>query len=249
MIYAEPDCLRGILELADPLSKLTHSSQMRTTAMRKLIKTVNFAYTKRGVLGPWTNFEWTKAEMFLSAYGPRATAKYPVGLLAQGLTQSVARLGGARRQETRIRQYAHLTNYEGRWGTDGISGLEVLVMHPAYWYFHARKPHLGGAYCARAEQLGEIDDNLVRAAGVVHQLSKRSSRPPAAHEPHTPWWTTRFWEEEGRRRGRKRYQPLSDTEYHTAFAVLFGVQVEASPKYRLRKGRGRKTAKSGGTKS
>lgn len=245
MISDHPGCLEVILELADPLSKLTHSSQMRNTALGKLIRAVHFGYTKREVLGPWTEFQWTKAEMFLRAYGPRATAKYPVGLLAQGLAQSVARLGGARRQETRIRQYARLTNYEGRWGADGISGLEALVTHPAYWYFHARKPHLGG-YRAEGEPLGMIDDNLVGAAGVVYQLSKKSSRPPAVEEPHTPWWTTRFWEQ---RSGRKRYQPLSDTEYHTAFAVLFGVEPEASPRYRRRKHRGRKSAKSGGTSS
>lgn len=241
MIFHNPSCVKNIMERVDPLNQLTHSSQMRNTALGKLIRTVHSCYTRRSFMGPWTYSEWEKATVFLEFHGPHVTAKFPTGLLAQGLAQSVARLSSPRHLETRIRAYARLTNHDGRWGADGISGLEALVRHPAYWHLHARRPHLGGAW-RRGEAWWEIDDHLLGAARVVHELAKKSSRPPAADEPQTPWWTTRWFERERTKQRRARYQPLPDDEYRTAFAVLFREPTASNIKSSRRKGRSRKKA-------
>lgn len=241
MVFHNPYSVQATMKHVDPLNQLTLSSQMRNTALGKLIRTVNHCLTKRSYIGPWTPWEWCKATVFLEFHGPKVTEKFPLGLLAQGLGQCVARLASPRRQESRIREYARLTNYNERWGADGISGLEALVKHPAYWHFHRRKHHLGGRWL-RGERGWEIDDNLVSAAGVIHELSKRSSKPPPADGPQRPWWTTKRWECKGPPRGRSRYQPLPDNEYRAAFAVLFGEQTGSNVKSPRRKGRGRKKA-------
>lgn len=238
MLFHGTHCLTKIMGQVDPLSQLTHSSQMRNTPLGMLIRTCNFCYTKRSYIGPWTSWEWSKVVIFLEFFGPLVTAKFPVGLLAQGLGQCVARLTSAKEQETRIRDYARMTNCDGRWGADGISGLEVLVRHPAYWYFHHRKAHLGGLWM-RGERHWEINDNLVSAARVVHEMSKRKSKSPDAETMQMPWWTTKWWESTGPRRRRSRYQPLPDDEYRAAFETLFEEEMRSSAKASRRSRRGK----------
>lgn len=233
MVFGDKERVEILLHFGfDPLHNLTHSSQMRNTALGKLIRFTNFFHREESrFMGPWTTKEWEKAEYYLRVCGPATTAKFPVGLLAQLLAQAVARLEEEQSQQRRILEVARLTNYNDRWGKDGISGLEALVEHPAYWYLFERRRHLGG-YFASDERQQDLWHNLWQAATIVRDLAKKTGwavrRSQLEREVHLPE-TFR----------RPRYQPLPETEYCCAFAVLFGEQTSQKSKSR-RKGRGKR---------
>lgn len=239
MLLGDRDRVEAVLRSGfNPLHNLTHSSQMRNTALGKLIRSTNFCYTKRSFMGPWTAWEWGKAEFYLKFCGPAVTAKFPLGLLAQLLAQAVVRIDGMIQQKMRIFQFERLTNHNNRWGRRGGYRLEALVKHPAYWYLFDRPRHLGG-YFARYEKPENMWYNLWQAANIVCCLSKGSSYPSRISAPAVPWFVMQDFMHPGHWIRRSRYQPLPETEYRCAFAVLFGEQTSPKIKSR-RKARGKR---------
>lgn len=86
---------------------------------------------------------WEKLCLVLlhPAAGARSTAKFSNGLMAQLFCLTMLRKVKSKQEKMeRIEQFAEMTNYKGRWGPDGISGLMDLIYHGAYWYWWAGVP-------------------------------------------------------------------------------------------------------------
>lgn len=214
MMYYRPKYVRGMLETGmDPLCKLRLSSQMRNTPLGVLINARNFCYKSYGCVGPWTKNDRIKAWLFVQHCDGAAMAKFPRGLMAMFLAHWVARLGGVETQLEEIREFAEMTNHNGRWGPDGISGLRELVEHPAYWCMFLRDSSRGG-WWARGEPYWDIGDNLLRAARTITGLAGGTSKSEESY-----WCWARKWRETEPRKQRR--WPLPVSEYEVSFAVLY----------------------------
>lgn len=235
VIYQDGACVQRFLDCGvDPLCRLTLPSQMRNTPLGVLIRTRNFHYNGYGPVGPWTKKQVGMARQLLNHGGTALTAQFPPGLMAEFLAQWVARLGGVKNQEKAIREFARLTNHDGRWGPDGISGLLGLVQRGGFWWtFHRRRKG------ALDDGIERVYDNLLRAARTIDRLSAKDLSRARGVSPNS-WWTTRFWEPAGFTETEPQTPPLAETEYHRAFAVLFGEEVCVMVNKRSKKGRGRK---------
>lgn len=208
MVHGSRESVKAILSCgADPHCHLRLQPQMRNTPLGALIKTGNFYHVRGckdghqhpggcdlaiwnadpcptphrpadGIMGPFRELEWDKARLFLRHYGPGVTAAFPRGLLAEFLSQAVARLTTTAAREARVREFAALTDHDGRpWGTDGVSGLRVLLRQPGYWWSLEREaglvrppgrprvPRAGSVFSPRAGHGARVPGGSVAGVG------------------------------------------------------------------------------------
>lgn len=220
----------------DPNCNLRLSSQMRNTPLGVVIRLRNYVflphpYEASGIRGPWPGYIWGNVEALLSHHGPELTANFPTGLMAEFLSQAVARLRNDKRMKKRVRQFARLTNHNGRWGPDGFSGLLDLVRHPGFWYsFERRSAFYNKEFVYRKtyvetwpveEPSRKIWKNLLRASRMIWSLSGESSRRLVTEESEGPWFITRWWDGLDPRAERSTYISPSDEFLSNFFPPLF----------------------------
>lgn len=200
---------------ADPACGLALASQMRNTPLGVLIRARAFCYADHGPIGPWTERQIGVARRLLVHYGPAVTARFPPGLMAEFLAHWVARTGGVADQETAIREFARLTDHEGRWGVDGVSGLLGLVRRQGFWRKFARK----SGRCVLEDGIEEVDGHLLQAARIIAVFANQSSR--VAEEIRDRVCMTGRWARPACVKESRQHQPLAESEYAHAFSVLF----------------------------